>query len=147
MGYVKEVDRDIRNSLKRKRDYELGDVIGWSGLERSYETSLKGMHGIQFFQVDALGREVGFVDEFPPRAPEPGGDIITTIDLGIQNHLENVMANKRGVIIVGIPETGEILGAVSMPDFEPDLFTGRITESDWFQILNHIDFVSNSRSF
>ena len=139
LGYVKEVDRNIRKSLKRKNDYELGDVIGWSGLERNYENSLKGMHGIQFFQVDALGREVGYVDEFPPRDPEPGGDIITTIDLDIQNELETIMSNKRGVIIVGLPKTGEILGAVSMPDFEPELFTGRITESDWHQILNHPD--------
>ena len=139
LGYVKEVDRDIRNSLKRKNDYELGDVIGWSGLERNYENSLKGMHGIQFFQVDALGREVGYVDDFPPRDPEPGVDIVTTIDLDIQNALETVMNNKRGVIIVGLPKTGEILGAVSMPDFEPELFTGRITESDWSQILNHPD--------
>ena len=41
------------------------------------------------------------------------------------------MYGNRGVIILGIPKTGEILGAVSMPDFEPDLFTGRITEKDW----------------
>ena len=139
LGYVKEVDKNIRGSLNKKNEYELGDVIGWSGLERKYESSLKGNHGIQFFQVDAYGREVGYVVEFPPRDPEPGQDIITTIDLQIQEVLEDVMAKKRGVIILGHPETGEILGAVSMPDFEPDLFTGRITESDWRQILNHPD--------
>ena len=54
LGYVKEVDRDIRGSLIKKNEYELGDVIGWSGLERNYESYLKGSHGIQFFQVDAL---------------------------------------------------------------------------------------------
>ncbi len=139
LGYVKEVDRDIRNSLNRKNDYELGDVIGWSGLERKYESYLKGKHGVQFFEVDAFGREVGFVDDFPPRDPEPGNDIITTIDMNIQNSLEQAMINKRGVIIVGLPKTGEILGAVSMPDYEPDLFTGRITEHDWRGILNHPD--------
>ena len=139
LGYVKEVDRGIRNSLNKKNDYELGDVIGWSGLERKYESLLKGKHGIQFFQVDAFGREVGFVDDFPPRDSEPGNDIITTIDMNIQKALENVMINKRGVIIVGLPKTGEILGAVSMPDYEPDLFTGRITEKDWYDILNHPD--------
>jgi len=139
LGYVKEVDRGIRNSLNKKNDYELGDVIGWSGLERKYESFLKGKHGIQFFQVDAYGREVGFVDDFPPRDPEPGNDIITTININIQKALENVMINKRGVIIVGLPKTGEILGAVSMPDYEPDLFTGRITEKDWYEILNHPD--------
>ena len=139
LGYVKEVDRDIRNSLNRKNDYELGDVIGWSGLERKYESYLKGKHGVQFFEVDAFGREVGFVDDFPPRDPEPGNDIITTIDMDIQNSLEKAMINKRGVIIVGLPKTGEILGAVSMPDYKPDLFTGRITEQDWREILNHPD--------
>ena len=139
LGYVKEVDRDIRNSLDKKNDYELGDVIGWSGLERKYESYLKGKHGVQFFEVDAFGREVGFVDDFPPRDPEPGNDIITTIDMDIQNSLEKAMINKRGVIIVGLPKTGEILGAVSMPDYKPDLFTGRITEQDWREILNHPD--------
>ena len=139
LGYVKEVDRDIRNSLNKKNDYELGDVIGWSGLERKYESYLKGKHGVQFFEVDAFGREVGFVDDFPPRDPEPGNDIITTIDMDIQNSLEKAMINKRGVIIVGLPKTGEILGAVSMPDYKPDLFTGRITEQDWREILNHPD--------
>ena len=139
LGYVKEVDRGIRNSLNKKNDYELGDVIGWSGLERKYESYLKGKHGVQFFEVDAFGREVGFVDDFPPRDPEPGNDIITTIDMNIQNSLEKAMINKRGVIIVGLPKTGEILGAVSMPDYKPDLFTGRITEQDWHEILNHPD--------
>ena len=139
LGYVKEVDRGIRNSLNKKNDYELGDVIGWSGLERKYESYLKGKHGVQFFEVDAFGREVGFVDDFPPRDPEPGNDIITTIDMNIQNSLEKAMINKRGVIIVGLPKTGEILGAVSMPDYKPDLFTGRITEQDWREILNHPD--------
>ena len=38
LGYVKEVDRDIRGSLIKKNEYELGDVIGWSGLERNYES-------------------------------------------------------------------------------------------------------------
>ena len=49
------------------------------------------------------------------------------------------MIDKRGVIIVGLPNTGEILGAVSMPDFEPDLFTGRMTKREWQQVLNHPD--------
>ena len=139
LGYVKEVDRDIRQALINPSEYELGDIIGWSGLEKMYEPSLKGKHGIQFFQVDAFGREVGFINEFPPRNPEPGRDIITTIDIKIQKLLENVMENKRGVIIVGIPETGEILGAVSMPDFNPELFTGRILQKDWTSILTHPD--------
>ena len=35
LGYVKEVDKNIRGSLNKKNEYELGDVIGWSGLEEN----------------------------------------------------------------------------------------------------------------
>jgi len=139
LGYVKEVDRDIRGSLIDPTDYELGDIIGWSGLEKSYEDYLKGSHGIQFYQVDAYGREVGYVDDFPPMDPEPGNNIITTIDIDVQFVLENLMVGKKGVIIVGIPETGEILGAVSKPDFPPGLFTGRILEEDWNKVIKDPD--------
>ena len=49
------------------------------------------------------------------------------------------MVGSRGVILVGIPETGEILGAVSAPDFKPDLFTGLMLEDEWQNILKHPD--------
>ena len=41
-GYVKEVDRVIRKDLKNKELYELGDLVGWSGLEKHYESFLRG---------------------------------------------------------------------------------------------------------
>ena len=46
------------------------------------------------------------------------------------------MIGRKGVVLVGIPETGEILGAVSAPDFKPDLFTGRISANDWEAVIN-----------
>ena len=139
LGYVKEVDKNIRNSLEKINEYEFGDIIGWSGLEKSYEGFLKGTRGVQFYQVDAYGREVGHVSDFSPINPEPGQNILTTIDIDIQKKIESLMIERKGVIIVGIPETGEILGAVSSPDFKPDLFTGRISENDWKSVLNHPD--------
>ena len=51
LGYVKEVDRQIRNSVEDPQDYELGDIIGWSGLEKSYEKILKGSHGGNFIRL------------------------------------------------------------------------------------------------
>ena len=139
LGYVKEVNREIRQSLKNPSAYEFGDIIGWSGLEKSYEDYLKGSRGIQFNQVDAYGREVGHVNDFLPIDPEPGKNLITTIDMNIQYSLESLMMNKKGVIIVGVPETGEILGVVSKPDFPPDLFTGRILEEDWNNVSTNPD--------
>jgi len=137
LGYVKEVDRSIRESSTNSNEYELGDIIGWTGLEKRYEHFLRGQRGVQFYQVDAFGREAGYVADFLSRDPEPGQNIITTIDIDIQKNIEYIMEKRRGVIIVGIPETGEILGAVSAPDYSPDLFTGVILEDDWNSILYH----------
>ena len=139
LGYVKEVDKSVRAAIKDKSEYELGDMIGWNGLEKKYESYLKGKRGVYFYEVDALGREVGYVEDLPPKRPEPGQNIITTLDINIQKKLENIMEGSRGVILVGIPETGEILGAVSAPDFKPDLFTGLMLEQDWQNILKHPD--------
>ena len=139
LGYVKEVDKSIRATMIDKSEYELGDMIGWNGLEKKYESYLKGKRGVYFYEVDALGREVGYVEDLPPKKPEPGQNIITTLDINIQKTLENFMEGSRGVILVGIPETGEILGAVSAPDFKPDLFTGLMLEDEWQNILKHPD--------
>ena len=51
LGYVKEVDKQIRESLTNPSEYEFGDIIGWSGLEKSYEDYLKGSHGVHFIKL------------------------------------------------------------------------------------------------
>ena len=136
-GIVKEVDRDVRNSLRNKEEYELGDMIGWSGIEKRYENYLKGERGITFYEVDAFGRELGYVKDLEPTDPEPGMNIITTLDLDIQDFIEGIMKNRKGVILVGLGDSGEILGAVSAPDFDPELFTGLILETTWNEIRNN----------
>lgn len=136
-GIVKEVDRDVRNSLRNKEEYELGDMIGWSGIEKRYENYLKGERGIIFYEVDAFGRELGYVKDLEPTDPEPGMNIITTLDLDIQYFIEGIMKNRKGVILVGLGDSGEILGAVSAPDFDPELFTGLILETTWNEIRNN----------
>ncbi len=139
LGYVKEVDRDIRNNLINKNKYELGDMVGWNGLEKKYEEFLRGTRGVHFYQFDAFGRETGKVIELKPQQADPGQNIITTIDINIQYEIEQLMRNKKGVIIVGYPESGEILGAISAPDFRPNLFTGRMSEREWNDVLFHPD--------
>ena len=136
-GHVKEVDRSIRKSLRNKERYELGDLVGWSGLEKQYESFLRGNRGTYFYEVDASGREVGSALELKNTRPSPGGNIQTTIDLDLQMHCEKLMEGKKGVILVGEPESGGILAAVSAPDYSPDFFTGLITESEWNDIKNN----------
>ena len=136
-GYVKEIDRAIRNNLSNKKLYELGDLVGWSGLEKQYENYLMGKRGTYFFEVDASGREVGSASELVDTRPDPGYNIQTTIDLGLQIYIEKLLDNRKGVVLVGMPQTGQILAAASAPDYTPDLFTGMMTEAKWKSVKNN----------
>ena len=130
-GYVKEIDRSIRKNLKNKKLYELGDLVGWSGLEKQYEAYLRGVRGTYFFEVDASGREVGPAIELSNTRPDPGYNIQTTIDLDLQLFIETLMDGKKGVILVSNANSGGVLAATSAPDYSPDLFTGLMTKADW----------------
>ena len=90
-GYVKEVDKLIRESLINGELYELGDLVGWTGLEKQYEIFLMGNRGIYFYEVDVFGREVGPAIELDPKKPDPGQNIQTTLDLNLQAFIEKQM--------------------------------------------------------
>ena len=102
-GYVKEIDRAIRNNLKNKESYELGDLVGWTGLEKQYEKFLMGVRGTYFYEVDASGREVGQALELTNTKPNPGSNIQTTIDREMQIFIEDLIGNYKGVILIGMP--------------------------------------------
>ena len=138
-GYVKEIDRSIRKNLINKDAYELGDLVGWSGLEKQYETFLMGQRGTSFYEVNASGREVGAASELDDTRPIPGNNIRTTIDLELQLFCESLMRDKKGVILVGDPSSGGVLAAISAPDYSPDFFTGLITESNWKNMRTNPD--------
>jgi len=139
LGYVKEVDRNIRDRLGEKAHYELGDLIGWQGLEKVYEDQLRGHKGISYLEVDALGRIVGRVNGEKEIPPTPGQDLVVTIDATLQGMMEDEMRDHRGVVLVSDPQTGEILAYVSAPDYPPDLFTGATSVEEWDKILTDSD--------
>ena len=136
---LKGTFKNAIEDLKNRDLYELGDLVGWSGLEKYYESFLRGTRGTYFYEVDASGREVGSATELNDTRPSPGGNIQTTIDLELQMHCEKLMKDKRGVILVGEPLTGGILAAISSPDYPPDFFTGLITESEWNNLKTNPD--------
>jgi len=135
LGYLKEMDSEMVQKMVSESDYEFGDLIGWSGLEQKYETKLKGEKGVDYYQVDAYGREAGKLEGEDNILPYPGNDISTTLDVSLQQLLEFELKDKKGVGIVSNPKTGGILAYVSAPDYKPDLFTGLISNTDWQEVL------------
>ncbi|RMF07046.1 MAG: penicillin-binding protein 2 [Candidatus Neomarinimicrobiota bacterium] len=137
LGYIKEIDQaTLSAQLNQGHRYHPGDMIGWKGIEKAYEDYLKGEDGVQYFEVDAFGREVGQYRDRPGEAPAPGHDLFLTIDLDLQRTAERLMQGRAGALLVSDPGTGEILCAVSAPDYSPDLFTGTIREQEWEEVLS-----------
>ena len=136
LGYLKEMDQEMIQKMVSNGDYESGDLVGWSGLEQEYETTLKGDKGVEYFQVDAYGREAGKLEGEENILSSPGNNISTTLDVSLQQLIEKEFRGKKGVGIVSDPRTGGILAYVSAPDYKPDLFTGLISNSDWQEVIS-----------
>jgi penicillin-binding protein 2 len=131
-GYVGEISESELDS-QQFINYQQGDIIGKDGLERQYDSTLRGVDGQQRVLVDNMGRER---QTETTQEAVPGKDLQTTIDLDLQAVAELAMTDKRGAVVALDPRTGEVLALVSRPAFDPNKFTGRITRSDWDEIAN-----------
>ncbi|MBV8550081.1 MAG: penicillin-binding protein 2 [Acidobacteriaceae bacterium] len=130
VGYVGEISEAELN-MPQYLDYQQGDIIGKDGLEREYDSVLRGVDGQQRVLVDSWGRERQAEET---QAAVPGKDLRTTIDLDLQAVAELAMADKRGAVVALDPRDGEVLAMVSRPTFDANKFTGRISRTDWNEI-------------
>ncbi len=141
LGYVGEISPEqLKQQVYKDKGLKPGDIIGLSGIEQIYDDYLRGKDGYREVVVDSRGR---IQDEIETVAPIPGRDLITTIDLDLQNAAEEQLHNsvtQRGVIISMDPNNGEILALASAPTFDPNLFSQRITSkegrAEYFALLN-----------
>jgi penicillin-binding protein 2 len=124
LGYVGEVSPEqLKQPSFKDKGLKPGDVIGQSGLEQTYDDYLRGKDGYRKVIVDSRGR---IQDEIETVPPQPGQDLVTTIDLDLQNEAEEQLrtsATQRGVIVVMNPSNGEIMALASAPTFDPNLFS------------------------
>jgi len=120
LGYLREVNQSEIDASEEI--YGLGDYIGATGLEKSYEKELRGAKGARFVLKDKFGREVESFNNGASDVPATSGsDIITSIDIDLQGYCEQLMQNKRGSIVALDPKTGEILTVLSAPTYDPTL--------------------------
>ncbi len=142
LGYVNEVsEEDLRNT---SFNYLTGgDMVGKSGIERFYDSYLRGEKGKKEVEIDALGREIATIKYQKPIA---GNDIYLTLNSQLQQFIESQMAEKKGAIIVSEPSTGKIMAMVSYPDYDPNMFTQQISLSQWQTIAENEDNVLCNRN-
>src|SRR6266550_5633544 len=140
LGYVGEISPEqLKQNTYKEKGLKPGDVIGQSGLEQTYDDYLRGKDGYRKVIVDSRGR---IQDEIETIAPQPGQDLVTTIDLDLQTAAEEQLrtsSTQRGVIVALNPNNGEILALASAPTFDPNLFSRIGTKAgraEYVSVLN-----------
>lgn len=134
LGYAGQIT-DVELAKRTEEGYRMGDLIGKSGVERQYESYLRGEDGAEFVVVNAMGRRVSTLQEGPPKLPTPGLDVVLTIDLDLQRALEDAMVNiKRGAAVAMDPRDGSVLAMVSKPPFDPNEFSRGLSFARWSQL-------------
>src|SRR5207253_10126232 len=131
LGYVGEISPEQLNKPEfREKGYRPGDIIGQEGLEAVYDEYLRGRDGYRKVIVDSRGHIQSEVERVEPQS---GQDIVTTIDVDLQEAAEDQLRKSpqgRGVIIAMDPNNGEIFAFASFPTFDPNLFSQRITTKE-----------------
>ncbi len=148
IGYVGPITGDELDARKDRRDkpYELGDEIGKSGVERTYEDELRGTPGRRVLEVDAAGNTIR---QLSSRAPIPGNDVQLTIDLHVQAVAEQALAEElehtrgrpirngppapapAGSVVVINPNDGSLVAMASYPTYDPAQFVNGIDSNEW----------------
>jgi len=120
--------------------YSINDKVGKTGLESTYEETLKGEKGKEQIEVNAKGetKEVLAYQE-----PVAGNNLVLAIDTELQKYAEASLSRvlqstgkKRGAVIILDPRNGEIISLVSLPAFDNNSFALGVSQEDFSQLLS-----------
>lgn len=154
LGYMGKINREEKGKYTEEKGYRAETLVGKEGLERAYETVLKGKDGEKKVQVDASGNFIRMIEE---KSAEKGKDITLSVDLSLQKTAEEALEKALKTMRVGGTFTskygnsqmtkapkgevgavvalevgsGDVLAMASYPAFDPNLFVHGISPEDW----------------
>ncbi len=131
VGYTGEIT-EAELASRAYRGYKAGQQVGKGGLEKEYESRLRGREGTRFVEVDARGRVVRDAGARADILPESPAPLYTNIDLDLQRLVVSLFGDTlQGGAIALDPETGDVLALHSAPTFDPNRFIGGIPADYW----------------
>ena len=138
IGYMGPIPAEAE-TLYEEKGYGTDAWVGWSGLEFTFEDALRGQPGRRVIEVDVNGRERGAIGQQTP--PQPGENLILSLDLELQEAMRTALVQgidpKRSESAVAIaldPRSGHILGMVSLPTYDNNVFADGITTDEYKSI-------------
>jgi penicillin-binding protein 2 len=128
LGYTSGITEEEYTRL-RPKGYRIRDRVGRSGLEKVYETHLRGEWGGQQVEVNAAGQVQRVLGDKPARA---GKDLRLTLDLPLQQAAEKALDGvRKGAIVAMDPQTGAIRALASRPTYDPNVFSPAPSSQEW----------------
>ncbi len=115
LGYLGEINKEELAELK-KEGFRSGDLIGRSGIEKMFNSLLRGERGGTQMEVDAHGNELRILGQ---KESKPGHTIVLTIDSRLQQIASDKLGDRAGSVVALSPVTGEVLALTSKPTFDP----------------------------
>lgn len=148
VGYMGEIPEKEFDSLKT-RDYFWGDLIGRSGLERQYESIMRGRCGRRYVEVNAYGQSLGPITDIPRIDPVPGNDLYLTLDARLQKVAAEAFPDSlKGAIVALDPRNGEVLVMFSNPSIDANIFSAAssVRSKTWAEVATDGNLPLNNRA-
>lgn len=133
LGYTSKVSQE---DLADDDYYVITDTIGKLGIEYEYEEYLRGVHGNIFFSKEDGGNIT--------KSAESGSSVFLNIDYDLQIQLYDELyaglrdaGLSRAVGVVQNPRTGAVMALVSLPGFDNNIFSSKISENDYARLFEN----------
>lgn len=130
VGYISEISKEELDT----RNFPgaiAGDNIGKMGIERAFDTYLRGTAGGRQVEVNAVGRVQKTLKEI---LPTQGHNVYLTIDIELQYLAESLLHDVAGAAVAVDPRDGRVLCLASSPRFDLNLFNFGISRENWHEL-------------
>lgn len=135
LGYVAKINKKDLGKLEDNEqlaNYAATHDIGKQGVEKFHERTLHGEVGYQQVEVNNKGRIIRVLSFEPPI---PGRDVVLNIDINLQRKAQEVLAGRRGSVVITDPNDGGVLALYSSPSYDPNLFVHGISQKEYSKLL------------
>jgi penicillin-binding protein 2 len=127
IGYMGEISsRELQRA--HRSDYRIGDWVGKVGIEKYWETELRGKKGGLQVEADARGRQISLVKR---KEPTPGKNLVLSLERRLQEKARAAFGEATGVAVAADPRDGRILCYLNLPAFDPNRFVGGFSREEW----------------
>jgi len=145
LGYIGEISKKAYENQEVEY-YRRGDYVGITGLEKQYETELRGRRGVKFTMMNVKGEYKGsYLDGQYDTLAIIGKNLYTTVDMEVQQLADSLFQGKTGCAVAIEPSTGEVLAMGSYPYYDPNMLSGKEFSKNFKELYRNPDRPLNDR--